>query len=227
MKKLLITGIFLAILQLNFAGIAKDAGVILPANGINKTKLFHLPKIAHIVYKNGIKKADHRTNSEKFFKLQVKQGEMLGNIFTRTISYNGDGFPEVVSRNGGTGIYTVIDNNPLKPVFDGVLHYDGRPESKGRVEISDTGKTNIFNGKSYLNTDGSGVMFNSLIRGNPPGKIAVTPDTSHWIGYTMFKNGLVISDELLVSRPVTLTADNLKFDAVERKYILLNAMPVL
>jgi hypothetical protein len=60
-----------------------------------------------------------------------------------------------------------------------------------------------------------------------PVKVAVNPGSSHWIGYTIFKNGLVVSDELMVSRPVTLSADNIKMDAFEREYILLNAMPVL
>ncbi len=57
-------------------------------------------------------------------------------------------------------------------------------------------------------------------------KMDMAPGTSHWIGYTIFKNGIVISDELLVTRPITLTAEGLKFDGKEREYILLNAMPV-
>src|SRR6202007_1877946 len=102
--------------------------------------------------------------------LNIKKGEKLGNIFTRTISYKSktDSFTEVAYRVGGTGIYTVLDNNPAKPVFDGVFRYDGRPESHGRVEISDNGKTNVYNGKSYVNTDGSGLMYNSFIWGTPP-----------------------------------------------------------
>ncbi|HEX3384920.1 MAG TPA: hypothetical protein VHS53_07030, partial [Mucilaginibacter sp.] len=226
-------------------------------------------------------KADHGVNSKQFFELNVNKGEKLGNVFSRTISYKGEGFPEIAFRASGTGIYTVVDNNPGKAVFEGVFRYDGRPESKGTNIISDAGKTSMYNGKSSVNTDGSGLMFNSLIWGTPPAKIktgdtwdvaipqswelggagtqkitvmevdeknhivrlkregssegfydndarqititkdanpvkvAVTPGTSHWTGYTIFKNGLVISDELMVSRPVTLTAENLKFDAFE------------
>jgi hypothetical protein len=53
----------------------------------------------------------------------------------------------------------------------------------------------------------------------------VTPCTAHWIGYTTFKNGVILNDELLVSRPVILSNDSLYFIAKEREYILLNAMP--
>ena len=57
-------------------------------------------------------------------------------------------------------------------------------------------------------------------------KANVTPGQSHWVGYTTFKNGLVMNDELLVTRPVTLTADGgINFKAQEREYVLLNAMP--
>ena len=53
----------------------------------------------------------------------------------------------------------------------------------------------------------------------------ITPGTATWTGYTTFKNGIVMADELLVTRPVTLTTDSLHFTASEREYILLNAMP--
>jgi len=240
----------------------------------------------------GTKKPEKGADSKKFFGLTIGKGDKLGNIFSRTISYKGDAFQELVFRAAGTGIYTVIDNNPQKPVFDGVFRYDGRPETKYRIEMSDTGKTVTYDGKASVNTDGSGLLFNALIWGNPPAKIKtgdhwqtsisqawelggagaqtitvmsidennhtatlkreggsegfydndarqisitregkqikmnVAPGRSHWIGYTTFKNGLVISDELLVTRPVSLTAEGIKLDAFQREYILLNAMPV-
>jgi hypothetical protein len=230
--------------------------------------------------------------SADFFKLNLKTGERLGNIFSRTVSYKSDDFPEIVYRAGGTGIYTVIDSNPAAPVFDGVFRYDGRPESNYKVAVSDNGKTVSYNDKSSTNTDGSGVLFNSLIWGTPPVKIHkgdswqvkipqawelggsgvqtitvvdidaanhtvrvkregnsegfydndakqlsitkdgkttrmdISPGASHWIGYTTFKNGLVISDELMATRPLTLTSENQTFKAQQREYILLNAMPV-
>jgi hypothetical protein len=56
-------------------------------------------------------------------------------------------------------------------------------------------------------------------------KMNLTPGTATWTGYTTFKNGIVLADELLVTRPVTLTTDSLHFTASQREYILLNAMP--
>jgi hypothetical protein len=263
-----------------------DNGIYAPhCNRISIARKYNFQKI---------KKAISYTDSRKFFTLKVKNGEKLGNIFSRTISYKSktDSFPEVSYRASGTGIYTVLDNDPEKPVFDGVFKYDGRPESKGKVEISNFGKTQVYNGKSATNTDGSGLLYNSFTWGIPPEKIKsgdtwkvnipepwelggpgtqtvtviatdeknntvtlkregtsegfydndakkigivkdgktikvnVIPGQSHWVGYTIFRNGLVISDELLVTRPVTLSAESLKYDAIEREYILLNAMPV-
>lgn len=234
-------------------------------------------------------------DSKKFFTLNVKNGEKLGNIFSRAISYKSktDSFTEAVSRVSGTAVYTVLDNSPVKPGFEISYRYDGRPDGNGKVEISDDGKTNTFNGKSSINTDGSGLLYNSFIWGTAPDKIKsgdtwtvmipqewelggagkqtvtvmdmdekhntvtlkregtsegfydndtkqigitkngktikadITPGQSHWVGYTIFKNGLVISDELLVTRPVTLTSEGSKFEASEREYFLLNAMPVI
>jgi hypothetical protein len=54
----------------------------------------------------------------------------------------------------------------------------------------------------------------------------VNPGRSHWKGYTTFREGIVISDELLVERPVTMSAKEIDGIAgTQREYILLNAMP--
>ncbi len=232
-----------------------------------------------------------RYNSADFFKLKIAVGQKLGNIFSRTISYKSADFPEQVFRAAGTGIYTVTKADPIAPEFDGVFRYDGRPESHSKVIMTDWGKTVNYDGTVSTNTDGSGVLYNSLIWGKPPVKIAkgdswqvtisqawelggpgmqtvtvididaashtvrlkregngdgfydgdkhqlsitkdgnlmkmdVTPGTTHWIGYTTFQNGLVISDELMSTRDVTLSTDSAKFSAQQREYILLNAMP--
>jgi hypothetical protein len=49
---------------------------------------------------------------------------------------------------------------------------------------------------------------------------------AHWVGRTTFRDGIVLSDELISVRPVVLSAAGLgRFDATERQYILLNATP--
>jgi len=50
---------------------------------------------------------------------------------------------------------------------------------------------------------------------------------AHWYGYATFRDGIVLSDELISTRPVTLASPQLgRIEATERQYILLNAMPV-
>lgn len=58
-------------------------------------------------------------------------------------------------------------------------------------------------------------------------RVTVKPGTSHWTGYTTFRQGIVISDALLVTRPVLLTSGEQHFNGQQRQYILLNAMPYL
>jgi len=56
--------------------------------------------------------------------------------------------------------------------------------------------------------------------------VKLSPGTSHWRGYTIIKDGLIVSDELMVIRPVKMTNGEQKFDATQREYFLLNQMPV-
>jgi hypothetical protein len=56
-------------------------------------------------------------------------------------------------------------------------------------------------------------------------KMDIIPGKSNWRGYTTIKNGVIISDELLVTRPIILKNDSLSLTGGQREYILLNAMP--
>jgi hypothetical protein len=106
-------------------------------------------------------------NSEWFFSLHLTKGEKVSNIFSRTIAYHGKDFTDLVQRVSGTGVYTVIDNNPQAPVFESDGLYDGRPESKASYTIQSNGQS-IYNGKAYQDASASGLLFNSLIWGVPP-----------------------------------------------------------
>ena len=57
--------------------------------------------------------------------------------------------------------------------------------------------------------------------------VNIEPGACHWIGNTIIKDGLIISDELMVTRPVTLVSGDIRFTAEQREYILLNQMPAL
>jgi hypothetical protein len=84
-----------------------------------------------------------------------------------------------------------------------------------------------------LKREGSGEGFFAddakQIHVNKEGKpylVDVVPGKSHWTGYTTFREGVVISDELLVDRSVTLVSKELgSIPTAQREYILLNAMP--
>ncbi|HXT87083.1 MAG TPA: hypothetical protein VN745_08680 [Verrucomicrobiae bacterium] len=56
--------------------------------------------------------------------------------------------------------------------------------------------------------------------------VDVAPGHAHWAGYTRFREGVVMSDELVVERPVTLKSAELgEIPAQQREYVLLNASP--
>ncbi|MEO6869394.1 MAG: hypothetical protein ABI168_07105 [Ginsengibacter sp.] len=54
-------------------------------------------------------------------------------------------------------------------------------------------------------------------------KVKITPGTGHWNGYTTIQRGLIISDELMATRPLTLITSDTIFHAIHREYIMLNA----
>jgi hypothetical protein len=54
----------------------------------------------------------------------------------------------------------------------------------------------------------------------------VNPGRAHWSGFTTFRRGVVLSDELLVTRTDKLESEEIgEVDATKRRYILLNAAP--
>jgi hypothetical protein len=66
----------------------------------------------------------------------------------------------------------------------------------------------------------------TLTRGERSYQVTRKPGRAHWHGRTTFRDGIVLSDELLSERPVTLDSAELgRVEAVERQYILLNATP--
>jgi hypothetical protein len=66
----------------------------------------------------------------------------------------------------------------------------------------------------------------TLVREGHSYPVHLLPGRSHWRGYTTFHAGVVVSDELVVERAVTLVSPTLgRVAGQEREYILLNAMP--
>lgn len=66
----------------------------------------------------------------------------------------------------------------------------------------------------------------TLTRGDRSYPAARQPGRTHWHGRTTFRDGIVLNDELISTRPVVLSSAQLgRIEGVERQYILLNATP--
>jgi len=66
----------------------------------------------------------------------------------------------------------------------------------------------------------------SLVKDGTHVTLEVTPGQAHWNGYTTFRHGIVLSDELLVVRHDTMHSEATgTIKAVTRRYMLLNAAP--
>lgn len=56
--------------------------------------------------------------------------------------------------------------------------------------------------------------------------VDVVPGKASWSGYTTFRRGVIVSDELLVQRPIKVSSKEIgEVSGVERQYILLNEAP--
>jgi hypothetical protein len=66
----------------------------------------------------------------------------------------------------------------------------------------------------------------TLTRDGQPSELTRQAGRTHWRGWTTFRDGIVLSDELVSTRQVVLTSARYgQIEATERQYILLNAMP--
>jgi len=67
----------------------------------------------------------------------------------------------------------------------------------------------------------------TLTRSGQPCVLTRQAGRTHWHGWTTFRDGMVLSDELVSTRPVMLASRQCgRVEATERQYILLDAMPV-
>jgi len=65
-----------------------------------------------------------------------------------------------------------------------------------------------------------------LVKDQKTYMVDVSVGKAKWSGYTTFRRGLILSDVLLVERPVTITSAEIgQSSGTERQYILLNAAP--
>ena len=236
--------------------------------------------------------SDKGVEASKCLQTRMQVSQEIGNVFSRTIAFQVNGYDDFVRRVSGTGLYKVLSVAPGQIVLKGTFLYDGNPASTGENTIKDGGRTICWKGDCSLATDASGVSINPLFWGfpkgklhvgqsweiniavpwelGPPGKqvvkvisvdplndevtlerqgegegealneikklslvkdkktyaVDVIPGKSRWSGYTTFQRGVVISDVLMVEKPVTVSSKELgQSNGTERQYILLNQAP--
>lgn len=228
----------------------------------------------------------------------LKLGERLSDVFSKTVSIKGTGFDEKVDRISGSADYRVTGVTPEAFLFDEEDRYDGRP-TRGvahDVKILQDGITHCYKGKCAVDDETSGLTFNPLLWGKAPddiragttwtvtipkpweigpagteqvrvvrvdplndvitltrtgigsgpssddryrrqngapvqitttaGKaidVSVIPGKTTWRGYTTICKGVIVSDEIVVQRHVTLVSKGGdKFEGEQRSYTLLN-----
>jgi hypothetical protein len=234
------------------------------------------------------------SETDDYLGLKIMVGEKFGNVFSKTVSYEGGGIEEQVDRVSGSALYEVIDASPSNPKFNSTARYDGHPSRTGSVEVRDAGRTvcSLKSGKCQPYLDDSALLFDAFLWGIPPAKlepgvswivvmpvawelgpaatqtvtvmkvdptngavtlkregsgdgpfaddakqmtvkkdgkeytVVVTGGTAHWVGYTVFRHGLTMSDELLETRQLTVSSRDFGTATInERQFTLLNHSP--
>lgn len=56
-----------------------------------------------------------------------------------------------------------------------------------------------------------------------PITVQVIPGKIHWTGYTIFRDGLVVSDELMAVQPLILKSGDTSYHGEKREYMMLNS----
>jgi hypothetical protein len=219
-------------------------------------------------------------------------GERVGFVFSRTRSVAVDGWPEYAGRISGTSSYLVKALDASEVSLDSAYRLDGSPTNHDPLRIRLDGTSYCVGTNCQANTDAGGLIFNRLIWGSPPARLAVGTSWSApikqawelgppgaqtisvvaideqgelitlkregtgvgetldgpptvklqkdgrtiearvavgrttWVGYTVFRRGIVVSDELTAESEVTVTGPDLNsVPARSRQYILMNAAP--
>ena len=66
----------------------------------------------------------------------------------------------------------------------------------------------------------------TLHKGGKAYRVRIVPGAARWSGYAIFRDGVVIADELVVERQDVLTSPTLgRVQAIERQSMLFDAMP--
>lgn len=100
-------------------------------------------------------------------------GQVIGQIFSRTIWLQVEGYEPLVRRVSGTGFYKVQKVSQERIDISSTFLYDGRPVSTGDTSIRDGGGTVFWQSACSPSTDASGLTMNPPLWGVLGGKLAV------------------------------------------------------
>ena len=117
--------------------------------------------------------AEKGIDATQSLETRMEVAQEIGNVFSRTIAFQINGYDPLVKRVSGTATYKVEQVTPQQIVAMSLFVYDGRPASSGETTIKDGGRTVCWKGDCSVSTDASGVSVNPLLWGTPHGTLHV------------------------------------------------------
>jgi hypothetical protein len=115
----------------------------------------------------------HAGQGNAYLKPDLRVGEQLTHVFSKTVSINGDGFDEYVRRISGTGHVKVASIRSGAIAFQARYRYDGRPAASGEEKRMADGVTDCWDGKCSVNLSTSGTLLNRSLWGEAPTDVQV------------------------------------------------------
>ena len=108
--------------------------------------------------------------ADTYLKPDLKAGEKLTDVYSKTVSLSSEGFQSKVSRYSGSSGYTITAVTPEAIVADEIDRGDGQPASPAvhGVKFLADEVTVCYRGKCAINAQTSGLVFNRLLWGNAP-----------------------------------------------------------
>ena len=219
-------------------------------------------------------------------------GQRLGFVFSRTTSLTIPGEHETAGRISGTSQYEVTNVGAEEVTLKTAYRLDGDKTYTDPTRLRLDGSSYCSGDKCQANTDGSSILYNRTMLGEPPAKLVVgaswkapitqpwelgpkgvqtvtvvalsdggrqvmlrregygdgesidgkgsaklhidgkevRAEVAHlrtsWSGYSVYRDGVLVSDELVTKSVVSVSATGIKpIQATARQYVLMNAAP--
>jgi WD40-like Beta Propeller Repeat len=115
------------------------------------------------------------SGAEDYLMPHLTIGQKIGNVYSATDAFQGDGIDESVERVSGSAVYEVVDASFDRPQVNSRGRYDGKRSSGTHlVQIRDKGRTvcspQTAHCRPYLDT--SGFICNAYFWGEPSGPLS-------------------------------------------------------